>query len=425
MAHKHSQSLRGASSVRTLKHNMGLRLKAQYFLAYAVEGSVGPYLAVFFAQDQGLTAAQIGAVMAAASIAVFITPVALSALADTRLRETRLLAGTLFVSAMLLLLLFDSSGYVQTLVVFALFSLAYEPTKPLQDGLFFTAQRFGHLPGVPFHRVRVWGTLGYMVPGGLAYLLLTGDRSVGLVLLLACGLATMSAVNSGLLPHPGQSHRTETNRSEGPSALRTTVGQMWGSLGAAGRILRRRRVLLFMAAMGLLQSAHTAYRTFYPLYVTDSVGIPPEWLGLIANVGVALEIGYMTAFGWFTQRLGWRRFMLLGCGAQAGRLAVLAAFPTVAAAVGTQVVHGLVVIVTVVASRIFLDEEADDATRHTIQGLFTMLVVGGSRIVGSLGAGAIASVGLSWMFAVASAASVVACGLFVLAFPRGATGGRG
>jgi hypothetical protein len=61
--------------VQACQDNPVHSLKQQYFISYAAMGSLGPFLALFLKQQQGLQEAQIGYVMGASSLVIFFTPV--------------------------------------------------------------------------------------------------------------------------------------------------------------------------------------------------------------------------------------------------------------------------------------------------------------------------------------------------------------
>lgn len=378
-------------------------VRQQYFLIYGVEGALGPYLAVVLSQHLGLAPDDIGTVVAVGGLAILVTPLLLGALADTRVRETRLLGATLVVTATALLLLASAWGLVAALVWYALYCLAYEPSKSLQDGLFFAARRAE--PGLAttaFNQVRVWGTVGFLVPGAVLWAALSLGGGLWLPLAVAATMAAISAAHALRLPQP-----TSSEHSPRTNALR----QFGASMSAATAVARRGPVAVFTGAMLLLQIAMSVYYLFYPLYVTDTIGIDARWLGLIANLGVGLEVVYMAAYGRLVGRLGWRRFMVGAAFAQAVRLVALALWPTVAAALATQAVHGFVVLATLVAGRVFFDEVADDRSRHAMQGLYTLIVLGGGRVVGSFVGGKVAAIDLQLLFAGTAGLCLVAIAL--------------
>lgn len=385
-------------------------VRQQYFLTYGVEGSLAPFLPVVLGVHLGLGPDDIGTVVAIGGLAILVTPLLLGLLADTSARETRLLGAALVGTALTLIAMTGVAGFWPSLILFGLFSLAYEPTKSLQDGLFFAGRRTEpDMTGPPFHQVRIWGTLGFLLPGLALWVPLSLGTGVWVVLAVAATMAVVSAANSLRLPQPEPVDGAD-------AVVPTALAGMRTSLRAAMTVTFRGRVAVFTVAMLLLQMAMSVYLVFYPLYVTTAVGIDVRWLGLIANLGVVLEVAYMALYGWVLSKLGWRRFMVSAALAQSLRLLALAVWPTVFAVLGTQLVHGYVVIATLVAARVFLDSEADDGMRHAIQGLYTMVVIGGGRVVGSFLGGLVAAYDLQVLFGLAAAVCLLAAGLLAWAF---------
>ncbi len=373
-------------------------------MLYAVDGALLPFLSVFLAYTHGLSPSQIGLVLAVSSATAVLAPPVVSMLADRYGRARTLLLASLIASAAALAIFAVVDGYWWVLAAYAAFSLAREPTRPLLDGIFFSAQRaVPALAEVSYHRVRLWGTFGYMVPGVLLYFFLDTTTSLGVLPILASGMAILGMVVATFLPTWPRTPADEVAQAASPGGATGSTGPtspatVGALVGSAVRLLRRRTTAVFVLAMFLLQASMAAYFAYYPLHATTVVGLSPRWLGLVSNLGVAVELGYMAAFGWLVRRLGWRRLMVLGATAAAVRVALLAAVPTVGVVVGTQVVHGMVIIVSMVAGRILLDRQAPDEIRHTTQGLYAMIVMGGGKIAGSALGGVIAAYSLAAVF---------------------------
>ncbi len=186
---------------------------------------------------------------------------------------------------------------------------------------------------------------------------------------------------------------------------------------AAVRALGSPGVRVFCLATFLLQLSAAAYYGFYPVYLTQSVGIEAQWIGLISNLGVLVEVGFMLGCGWLLRKVGMRWLLVLGAGAMAARFVLLGLSPTVVVAVGTQLLHGMTVLVIHVAPPIFLDRRAETGYRNSIQGLYAMAVYGVGRILGNLLAGWVGdAASLETVFLYAAGLCVAAAVLFVVAF---------
>ncbi len=381
-------------------------------------GSVLPYLSVFLEQ-RGLTMGQIGWVLSLTGVAVVVTPVVTAALADTRV-QGRTLLGLMFAGSGLSLAWLaglSGGGYWPLLIAHGLFALAFAPVTSLQDGLYFQRRSELETHGQTvqdYHHVRVFGTFGFIVPSLVLYFVLRHE-SVDTAAAVWCGAVCcgVGALNAILLP------KTRRDRADDPIAKPKDKLPT----AAAFRALTEPHVLVFCVAMLLIHLAIAAYYGFYPVYLTKTIGLDARWIGLISNLGVVVEIGFMLGFGWFLRHWGVRKLMIIGAGCMALRFALLGFLPGVGVAIGTQVFHGIMVLVVHVAPPIYLNRRADAAYRNSIQGLYAMAVFGTGRIAGNLIAGWIADVSLTAVFIYSMGLTLGAMALFVFAFAD--AGGEG
>ncbi|MEM9915123.1 MAG: MFS transporter [Planctomycetota bacterium] len=385
-------------------------IKGQFFLSFTVMGSVLPYLSVFLA-ERGLTMSQIGWVLSLTGVAVVVTPVVTAALADTRV-QGRTLLGLMFAgSGLSLAWLAGAEGYWPILIAHGLFALAFAPVTSLQDGLYF--QRSAELErhgatAQDYHIIRVFGTFGFIVPSLVLYFVLRHE-SVDTAAAVWCAVVCcgVGVLNACLLPRTRRAEQESLSRKRQAKGLPTT---------AALRALVEPHMLVFCVAMLLIHLAITAYYGFYPVYLTQTIGLDARWIGLISNLGVVVEIGFMLGFGWFLRHWGIRKLMIVGAACMAVRFALLGLLPGVGVAIGTQAFHGIMVLVVHVAPPIYLNRRADEAYRNSIQGLYAMIVYGTGRVAGNLIGGWIADASLTAVFVYAMGLTLIATALFVFAF---------
>ena len=140
--------------------------KAIYFLIFALGGSIVPFISLFF-QQHGLKKDEIGYIYSVAAIAVVLSPILLTYLADSRIDARKILAGAMTIAAAALAVLYMTNGFLATLLIYTIHYLAYIPLSTLTDGITFGVMKRREeqgLPVTPYHRVRVWGSLGFMLP---------------------------------------------------------------------------------------------------------------------------------------------------------------------------------------------------------------------------------------------------------------------
>ncbi|QBI18409.1 hypothetical protein ER308_01695 [Egibacter rhizosphaerae] len=355
-------------------------IRTQYVLAYAVIGSIGPFLPIYLSREQGLSDPQIGFVVGLSGFAIIVAPIFLTRFADLGVPTRRLLAGSFAIGGAALWGMSHSTGFALVALLFGLHSLAYQPIMSVQDGLFFQGRAAGLSGDTPFHRVRVWGTVGFIIPSLALYFLVERAGSTQAIIVAAVLACALGVANTWRLPPiTGVAATSPVGR---PVATRAAI-----------RALMAKRIRWFVLAMLLANISNGLWFTFYPLWLTDSVGIGEEWAGIVFNVGVVVEIGWMLAFGALLGLVGFRRLVVLGMAAQVVRLLLLAFVPTVGIALGTQLVHGLVIVTVAVAPQIYLDRRASDEFRASMQGVYATAVLGGGRMTGSLLAGQLAGYG--------------------------------
>jgi PPP family 3-phenylpropionic acid transporter len=382
---------------------LAVTIRGQYLLLYAMGGTMFPYFAVYL-REQGLTSTQVGQLFAAGCVPMLFTPFSTTLLADTRVRPLVLLCWLYVLGSLALVGVYLAQGFAAILAAYLLFRVVFTGTMPLLDGVHFSIQahrRRHGLPEVGYHRIRVWGSVGWMLPAAVLYVPLALGMPTGLTILLsaAMGVVGMAEVVLRRRPLPAPSGQGEL-----PSL-------------AAARALWRPPLRMFAMAMFILWLGITAHATFYPLYLKEQLGVPDGWIGLLSTFSVLVEIGFVLAYRRLLGRLGLRGLMLLGVATAALRLGLLAAFPNLTVAVLTQFCHGPWVLSLFIIPPQFLDRNATGRFRHSIQGLYSMLIGGGAVITGNLACGWIKEhLGMAALFAGAAACAVVAFGLLLVAF---------
>lgn len=397
-------------------------IKYQYFFGFAVIGSIAPYASVYL-EGRGLDDAQIGLVMSLGGLSILLMPAIMALLADLKLENRLLLRVTFVGTASALGLLLASRGFWWLLPAFLLYALSTAPVMSLNDGLLFSVRGLREAAGKPtppYHHIRVFGTLGFIAPSILLYVLMAYYKApVGVS--LACGIAValMAAGNTFLLPRTRGSMGEVAPAAEVPDPHPPSKGgKSLPTLLALRRMLQP-DLAVFCVAMWLIWIPTSAYYTFYPLYLKRVIGIEDQWLGLISSMGVIPEIFYILAFGWLLKRLGIRWLLTLGLSAVVLRMSLLWALPTPGIAVGTQLLHGLTVLAIFVIPPLYLNHRAEPAYRNSIQGLYAMLVIGTGGITGNVLSGWIAKANdgdIQTVFAVSAGTAVLSTLLVALFF---------
>jgi PPP family 3-phenylpropionic acid transporter len=382
--------------------------KPQYFLAFAVLGSLVPFLTLLL-EERGLSKSQIGVVFGVGAFMVMLTPVLVTLLADTAIAGRYLMAGLFVLCGVACVAMVPAGGFAGLLLWYAAHCLARGPIFPLQDGIHFAAQarRAGEgLAEVPYHTVRVWGTVGYILPSVVlpVVMWLWAGSSMTAALVVCAGFCVVGAGYALV----GLPHTPAPPRREAHSRLPTVA--------AAKALFGERHTAVFCIAMLMLGVATTAFYILFPLHLTQRSAVDKRWVGLFQNIGTVVEIGWIFGAGALLRRWGMRRVMYLGALVVGARVMILAAFPQWWVAAVIQIPHGLTVIVFHVIAPTFLNERAGDEFRNSIQGLYMMSVSGAAQVVGSYFTGALAERSLETAFVASGGLALVATALLFFAF---------
>src|ERR1035437_363866 len=114
-------------------------LKLQYLLSFGINGCIVPFLPLYLRQLQ-LTDTQVSDVMALSGIAVLLSPVIVTLIADIHLDGRRIVAFLLAAVAACLFAIPTLAGFSAVLLGFLVLNIVLVPIYPLQDGIYLAAQ---------------------------------------------------------------------------------------------------------------------------------------------------------------------------------------------------------------------------------------------------------------------------------------------
>jgi len=369
-------------------------------------GSVLAYLPVFLEHRLG-GLDRVGLVMSTTGLAVILTPVIMTALADTRLQSRSLIAVLFAIASVTCVWQAMSDSFTALMISHAVFAFFFWPLSALQDGLVFADNQQAAAEGratTPYHRTRLYGTFGFAMPLGALYFLLRGGMDPAVALYLGAGVCALGAVNALTLPHTalGTARRARFEVNDDAAARRRLPTL------AAASVLFRGPALLFCIFMFIAHLGNSAYYAFYPVYLTQTIGFGKQWVGPIIMLGVLLEVGVMASVGSLTARLGLKWLLIVGLSFMVLRYLLLGVLPNTHVAVWTQVLHGTTVVGIYVLPPIYLNTLAADHFRSSIHGLYAMTVFGPARILGNILGGELSNIDLPMMFNVMAATTLLA-----------------
>lgn len=375
------------------------------FLQYAPAGAMLPLFS-YHLDRLRFTPAQIGWACATQALAALAAPLLAGQFADRWWSAERCLAVYTFLSSGLLWMLAGLTGPTEVFWTCLAFWLVMVPALTLGTSL-----SFAHLqaPERDFGRVRLWGTVGWIVPGWLLSFWLSEPAWIarGFSLLhlhypgsnttdafrLAALLAFVFGLYALTLPHTPPRQQTSASREQlapedGACAARTHPRQQasasWAPLAALGLLRRRAFAVYFLVCLGWCVTI--AFPAQMSSLLLAKLGIPERQLPRILTVAQAAEIASLAILPLLVGRIGIRGTMLLGLGAWSLALLVWTAGQPLWLVVGCLSCHGLCICCFLVAGQVFLNSQAPADIRSSAQGLLAF-VNGLGMLAGNLLAG--------------------------------------
>lgn len=285
------------------------RLAGFYFFYFAYLGAFAPFFSIYL-KAVGLSPVEIGTVMALPAVARMTAPHLWGWLADAG-GVMRVVRATTLAGLMCWLGMFAGTAFVWICAVAFALSFFLSAAIPLVDST--TLLRLGERTG-DYGRIRLWGSIGYMVAVvAVGYLLDLFHVSALLWIVLVLIAGTLALGLS--IP--------ETDRPPHMEA------------GPISHILKRPAVMALIAGSALMVAAHGPYYSFYSIHLV-SHGYSKGMTGWLWALGVLCEIGIFfwlpRLYGAFTLRqiliasfaLAVVRFLVIGWGADSLALLLFA-----------------------------------------------------------------------------------------------------
>jgi MFS transporter, PPP family, 3-phenylpropionic acid transporter len=355
-------------------------LCAHCFCAVGLLGIFLPYFALFLREGVGLSSAQAGVVMAIPPLIGLFAQPAWGHVADRsglRVRVLVVLSAGTAVGYVALAHAHDLATTALATVLLATFQTALTPLSvSVTLASLDTPARFG--------RVRVWGTIGYLlivvaVPPWLAARRAASALSVSASGSLQPELAAMFYLAAALAL--GAALTALGLRQSPALALRSQRGDLRALLGLPVFV----RTLLFTAGGQLFMIAPMQ---FFPLYVRARGGsvsdVSHMWIWMLL-----LEVPLIFYSGGLFERIGVTRLMAAATACTGLRWIASAAAPTLAYAYPVQMLHALMVAGVGIGTTLQVERIVPPRLRSTGQALIVMVGASIGGMLSSLIGGAL------------------------------------
>lgn len=256
-----------------------------YFFYFAYVGGFTPYLSLYF-DSVGMSAVQIGLLMAVNQSSRMFAPMLWGVLADRRGDRMCIVRLTALVGGIAMFGLFAGNSFLAMFITLAVMSAFTSATMPLAE-----ATTFGHVRGDTgrYARIRLWGSVGFICSVvGVGYFLDVATLRDWLWLVIAIYAAALVAT-------------WQVPESAAHRPVREDV--------SARSILMRPEVVGLLGACFLMATAHGAYYSFFSVHLVDN-GYSKSAVGWLWALGVVCEVA---VFWWMPQlvaRIGLYRLLV-------------------------------------------------------------------------------------------------------------------
>jgi predicted MFS family arabinose efflux permease len=338
------------------------------FLVYAAPGALVPLFSIRLT-ELGFSPEVIGLLCATQALGAILAPSLIGQVADRWFPAERCLSLCALLAGVLLWLLAELSQPVLVFWVTLGIWLCLSPAFTLGTSLCFT-----HLqhPERDFGYIRLWGTVGWMVPGWLlGYWFTDPDWLCWCVSWLRPTLPSSELPDAFRLAGACAVLLSIWALTIPPTPPRRHTASRWAPL-AAIKLLRDRGILVYWLCVCGICLTFPFSSQLTPLLL-QHLGIPRPWLSPTLTLSQASEVLMLALLPAVQMSLGTRQTLILGMSSWLAALCILTLGQPDWLVVGSLVLNGLVMAFFIVAGQIYLNGRARGDIRVSAQALLTFM----------------------------------------------------
>lgn len=393
------------------------KLSLMMFLEFFVWGAWFVTLGTFLVNNLNASGIQTAVAFSSQSLGAIIAPFIVGLIADKYVNAEKILGLLHLIGATLMFLMYQSTDFESFYIYVLLYMICYMPTLALVNTISFNQMQN---PETEFSKVRVFGTLGWIVAGLAISYVFRWDSNNGILsgglknTFLMAGIASaILGVFSFVLPStPPKSTKNE----------RMSISDRFGF--NALKLLKERNFLIFFISSILICIPLAFYYQSANVFLTN-IGVENPTGKM--TIGQISEVLFMLLLPVFFKNFGFKKTLLFGMLAWALRYILFAygnsgdfTFMLIAGIA----LHGICYDFFFVSGQIYTDSKADKNSKGAAQGLITLATYGVGMLIGFWIAGLITDSfrtadGLfnwNWIWLVPAAIAVLVSVFFTIFF---------
>ena len=358
-----------------------LRLSLMMFLQFFIWGGWFVTLGTYLSNTLSANGGQIGMAFSTQSWGAIIAPFIVGLIADRFFNAEKILGLLHIVGAVLMYCMYQANDFASFYPYVLAYMIAYMPTLALVNSV-----SFGQMvdPSKEFGKVRVWGTIGWIVAGLMISYVFSWDSAQSIAggmlknTFLLCSVASlMLGVFSFTLPN--------TPPQSGGKAV--TIRDILG-LDALALLKDKNFFVFFLSSVLICIPLAFYYQNANP-FLTE-IGVENATGKM--TLGQVSEVLFMLALPVFLNRFGIKATLVIGMAAWVVRYALFA-FGNADEGLFMLIVgialHGICYDFFFVSGQIYTNAKAGENVKSAAQGLITLATYGVGMLVGFAVAGAI------------------------------------
>ena len=366
--------------------NLTVRLSVMMFLQFFIWGgffvTLGAYLLTAFSGEEGINSI-IGSAYATHNWAGLLAPVFVGLIADRFFNAEKVNGVSHLLGAVLL-------WYASTITEPGLFIwvmlgyfMLYMPTLALVNAISFANMSD---PDTEFPKVRVWGTVGWILAGFIVAQTVLGFVDIPLLGWLTGVESNIQATNIPLRMSAVLSLIYGVYSFTLPATPPSARGEKFDMKQALGldalKLLTNKNFAIF----SLSSFAISIPLAFYYARTNDFIAAVAfgEQSPSFMAIGQMSEVLFMLAIPFFLKRIGVKWMLLVGMLAWTTRYLLFGLFPSTTALVIVGIaLHGVCYDFFFVTGQLYVDKKAPKHLRASAQGFFNLLTYGAGMLIGN------------------------------------------